>query len=133
MPQQGLVRFARTNLAPNDDGPRLGGSRFVPTATNFAQGIRMSWQANYDRDNEQLTYALIKNGNIANPIFTTTARSSWWQRPYLGLSGHRGDRRARATRYRLRATDPKATQPTATRSTPPQAAVPPSTATTRRP
>ena len=31
-----------------------------------------SWPANYDRDNEQLTYHVIKNGNIANPVYTKT-------------------------------------------------------------
>ena len=72
VPQQGLVRFARTNLAPNNDGPRLGTTSFVPTVTNFAEGVRVSWESNYDRDNEQLSYDVIKNGNIANPIFSAT-------------------------------------------------------------
>lgn len=104
--QQGLVRYARTSLAPNTDGPRLGTSQFVPTATNFAQGIRLSWPANWDRDNELLSYDLIKNGNLANPVFTRSARSSWWQRPYLAFLDT-SVTPGQSYSYRLRATDPK--------------------------
>ena len=77
------MRFAR-NPAPHADGPRLSGANYMPTATSFAQGIRISWPANHDRDNELLTYRLIRDGDTANPIFTTTARSTFWQRPTSG-------------------------------------------------
>ncbi|BDZ44338.1 delta-60 repeat domain-containing protein [Naasia aerilata] len=33
-PQQGLVRFAVSSVAPNKDGPRLSGSGFVPTLSS---------------------------------------------------------------------------------------------------
>ena len=52
---------------------------------------------NYDRDNEQLTYSVIKNGNTASPIFTTTAPSSCLEAAHAGLPGHRGDHGVRAT------------------------------------
>lgn len=106
VPQQGLVRFARTSVAPNDDGPRLGGSQFTPAATSFADGIRLNWPANYDRDNETLTYELIRNGDLANPVFKTTARSSWWQRPYLGYLDD-AVAAGQTYSYRLRVVDPK--------------------------
>jgi hypothetical protein len=51
--QQGLVCFAKPNL----DGPRLFGTSFAPGVQSFANGIRISWLANYDRDNQQLNYA----------------------------------------------------------------------------
>ena len=38
VPQQGLVRFARTNLAPNDDGPRLGTGVVRPHCDQFRPG-----------------------------------------------------------------------------------------------
>jgi PKD repeat protein len=104
--QQGLVRFARTGLAPNTDGPRLQNADFVPTITSYAHGVRLSWPANHDRDNEQLTYSVIKNGNTANPIYTTTLRSAFWLRPRMSFL----DRKVTpgtAVTYRLRVTDPK--------------------------
>ncbi|SDT39142.1 Concanavalin A-like lectin/glucanases superfamily protein [Friedmanniella luteola] len=83
--QQGLARFARPGLAPNLDGPRLSGTSYVPKAQSFAQGIRLTWPANYDRDSEQLTYKLVRNGNSGTPIFTTTQRSTFWLRPTLSF------------------------------------------------
>jgi PKD repeat protein len=105
VPQQGLVRFSRINLPNNHkDGPRLTGSALVPTATNFANGIRLNWQANYDRDNEQLAYRVIKNGVALSPVLT--ARSSWWQRPYLGYLDT-AVTQGQSYTYRIRTIDPK--------------------------
>ena len=72
----------------------------------FAQGIRLSWPANNDRDNELLTYRLIRDGATATPIFTTTARSTFWQRPYLGYLDT-GVAPGSSHTYRVRVTDPK--------------------------
>ena len=104
--QQGLVRFARTGLAPNTDGPRLQNADFVPTATSYAHGVRLSWPANHDRDNELLTYSVIKNGNTANPVYTTTSRSTFWLRPQLSYLD-RAVTPGTPVTYRLRVTDPK--------------------------
>jgi PKD repeat protein len=105
-PQQGLVRFARGAIPPHDDGPRLSGSNYVPTATSFAQGIRINWLTNHDRDNEQLTYAVIKNGNAGSPIYVGTRRSTFWQRPYAGFLD-RNVTSGQSYSYRVRVTDPK--------------------------
>ena len=71
--QQGLVRYAVPSIAPNDVGPEVTGSRFNPNVASWARGtVKISWPANWDRDNEQLTYSLIRNGDIANPIYTAT-------------------------------------------------------------
>jgi hypothetical protein len=104
--QHGLVRFARTGLAPNADGPRISGSSFAPSVKNFAQGIRVSWPANYDRDNEQLSYELIKNGNTGSPVLTRTVLSTFWRRPniaYLDTAVTAGQ----SYSFRIKATDPK--------------------------
>lgn len=103
--QQGLVRFAKAATAPNADGPRLSGTSYVPVAQNFAQGVRLRWPANYDRDNEQLTYKLIRNGNTASPIYTTKQASTFWQRPtmaFLDTSAVAGT----TYTYRLQVSDP---------------------------
>ncbi|THG30800.1 hypothetical protein [Naasia lichenicola] len=101
--QQGLVRFAPASIAPNDDGPRVSGSDFVPTLTSPTAGqVRVAWTSNYDRDNEFLTYEVIRDG--ATVSSTTGASRNWWRRPALsftdtGLSSG-------SHIYRLRATDP---------------------------
>lgn len=103
--QQGLVRFAKSAVAPDLDGPRVSGSSYVPVAQNFAQGVRLRWPANYDRDNEQLTYKLIRNGNTANPVYTTQQASTFWQRPtmaFLDTTAVAGT----AYTYRLQVSDP---------------------------
>ena len=104
--QQGLVRFSRTTTATHKDGPRLSGSSFVPTVTNFAQGIRISWPANHDRDHERLAYSLIKNNATSNPVYNTTVNSTFWRRPYLSYLD-KSVTRGQTYTYRLRATDPK--------------------------
>ena len=101
--QQGLVRFAKPSLAPNDDGPRLTGAKLVPSLRSFAQGIRVSWPASFDRDNEQLTYQLFRDGAVVGP--RQTARSTFWQRPmlsWLDTTVQPG----RSYGYRIQVTDP---------------------------
>ena len=84
--QQGLVRYAvPEHRARTTSGPEVTGSRFNPNVASWARGtVKISWPANWDRDNEQLTYSLIRNGDIANPIYTATQLSSEWSRPAMG-------------------------------------------------
>jgi hypothetical protein len=104
--QQGLSRFAVSSIAPDNDGPRVSGGNWPLTAHAYASGtVRLSWMANHDRDNEQLTYRLIRNGNTGSPIHTTTALSQFWDRTTLtfvdsGLSP------GSTHSYRVSATDP---------------------------
>jgi PKD repeat protein len=104
--QAGLVRFAVPSIAPNHDGPRLGGTKWVPTAVSTTAGtVRVSWLTNWDRDNERLTYSLYRNGN-ATPIFTTTADSDgFWNRPYLTFVDG-GLTPGSTPTYQVKATDP---------------------------
>ena len=78
-PQQGLTRFPRTGLSPNLRGPRLTGVNFNPTLSSPAAGtVRVRWQANWDQDNENLTYEVRRNGAV---ISTVNQASTFWKRP----------------------------------------------------
>jgi PKD repeat protein len=83
--QYGTARFALPAVAPNRDGPQLSGSAFPVNPEPLTGGtVRISWLANYDRDNENLSYTLFR-GSTA--IFTTSAASRiWYQRPQLAFT-----------------------------------------------
>ena len=82
--QQGLARFARTGKAPEQAGSASGSAAFAAHGASFATGTaRLSWPTNYDRDNENLTYTLTRNGSRA--VYTVTAPSSEWKRPTMGF------------------------------------------------
>lgn len=104
--QTGLARFAVRSVAPNIDGPRLAGSAWTPSAVSLASGsVRVSWPANWDRDNANLTYTVTRNG-VAAPVFTTTAESEgFWLRPQLGFVDT-GLTPGATVSYRIKATDP---------------------------
>ena len=91
-PQQGLSRFALKEIAPNKQGPRVSGSNFVPSLSSPGAGqVRVQWQANWDRDNSNLTYSVLRDGS-STPVYSVSQLSTFWQRPTLtfndsGLSG----------------------------------------------
>ena len=65
--QEGLARFAIPSIAPNEDGPMFSGANFKPDLISYASGqVHVSWNANVDRDNQQLTYRVYRNGNMAH-------------------------------------------------------------------
>ncbi|RWZ59707.1 PKD domain-containing protein [Labedella populi] len=104
--QQGLVRFATKDIAPNDDGPRLNSADFVPNVVSFSRGTaRIAWQANHDRDNAELTYTVIRNSQTNNPVYTTTASSNFYTRPLMSFTDTGLTPGATYT-YRIRVTDP---------------------------
>ncbi|MFT3860689.1 PKD domain-containing protein [Micropruina sp.] len=104
--QQGLVRYAVRTIAPNAIGPELTGSKQNPTLTSFAAGqVHVAWQANWDRDNENLTYKVIRDGVTASPVYTVTAASSEWNRPILSYTDT-GLVAGQQYRYRIFVTDP---------------------------
>ncbi|NTW40307.1 MAG: PKD domain-containing protein, partial [Cellulomonadaceae bacterium] len=105
-PQQGLVRFARTALAPNKQGPRVSGAAFNPRLNSFTSGtVRVSFTANWDRDNETLTYRLYRQSQTVPAIYTTTVTARDWELPTLGFTDT-GLTPGSSQRYRLTATDP---------------------------
>lgn len=105
--QQGLVRFATKDIAPNKDAPRLSGPNFVPNAVSLSAGsVRLSWLANYDRDNQYLTYDLIRDNVQATPIYTVVKGSRiWFDRPSMGFVD-KGLVPGQTYSYRLRVSDP---------------------------
>ena len=113
--QQGLVRFAVRDIAPNKEGPRLTGVDFTPQLRVAAQGaVRISWTANVDFDNEYLTYRVIRDGDTANPVWVSTQGSHRWDLPWMGFTDT-GLVPGSTHTYRVTATDPfgnVATSPT---------------------
>jgi PKD repeat protein len=99
--QQGLVRFALPDIAPNKVGPY--GFTTAPTATSPAPGqAQITWTTTNDRDNQYLTYAVYREGE-ALPVQESVRASTWWQNGQMtatdaGVSG--------TLRYRVTATDP---------------------------
>jgi len=103
--QQGLVRFARKGLAPNKSGPKLHGANYKPALSSPAEGVvRGLIGADYDMDNELLTYNVYRQG-LGTPIYTTTVRSNFYTRPNIafkdtGLTG------GQTYNYRVAVSDP---------------------------
>ncbi|WP_210480609.1 PKD domain-containing protein [Naasia sp. SYSU D00948] len=106
--QQGLVRFAVKSIAPNKDAPRLSGANWTPSVSSYVTGtVRVGWLANHDRDNEFLTYELLRDGQV---VHTTQAGSkAWWFRPQLGYLDT-GLTPGASLTYQVRAKDPYGNQ-----------------------
>ncbi|TFD76545.1 PKD domain-containing protein [Cryobacterium psychrophilum] len=106
--QQGLVRFAVAAIAPNKEGPRVSDVSFVPseykaTVASFVAGqARVTWQTAYDRDNENLSYEVLRD-NV--PVTKLTAASVYWKRPSLDYTDT-GLTPGNSYSYRIRVTDP---------------------------
>ncbi|MET0787845.1 MAG: alkaline phosphatase [Cellulomonas sp.] len=84
--QQGLVRFATPDIAPDKQGPQLSGSALQPTAAARTTGtVQVSWPANWDKDNGELTYQVFRN-NGANPVYSTTRPSRFWDMSRLSFT-----------------------------------------------
>ena len=103
--QQGLVRFATRDIAPNKRGPVRAPDAPTPTATSLSAGTaRVGWQAPYDMDNEELTYTVTRSGTAA-PVYTTTAKSNFWKYPGMGFVDT-GLTPGASYTYTIKATDP---------------------------
>ncbi|AEE47156.1 PKD domain-containing protein [Cellulomonas fimi] len=101
--QQGLVRFAIPSIAPNDQGPRFSGADFTPTARAIGAGtVRISWTANADFDNEDLTYTVLRNGQ---PLPAQVKKSQIWMRPTQGVTDT-GLTAGQTYTYAVRVSDP---------------------------
>ncbi len=104
--QQGLARFAVPTIAPNDDGPRVSGGNWPIKAVSSSSGtVAITWPANYDRDNSELSYRVIRDGNTAAPIATIPGSSNTWDRPGMGFVDT-GQPPGSSHSYRVRAVDP---------------------------
>ncbi|WP_046014110.1 PKD domain-containing protein [Microbacterium sp. SA39] len=103
--QQGLVRFAKPGKAPNKVGPTIKGGAYQISAQSFRPSqVRVAWSANYDADNAKLTYDVYRR-DITQPIYTTTADSTYWVRPRMTFSDT-AVTGGQAYEYRVKVTDP---------------------------
>jgi len=102
--QQGIVRFARKAIAPKADAPTPL-SPLVPHVRALAGGkASISWPAVADRDDPVLDYRLVRDG-VSAGIYSTTARSSWWRKPYMTYIDS-GLVPGQTYTYQVRAADP---------------------------
>lgn len=84
-PQQGLVRFGTPAVTTPRQGPMVSGGSFTPTLRPVSSSaVRVSWPANWDRDDQNLTYTVVRDGDTSHPIYTGTGTSQWWSRPIMG-------------------------------------------------
>ncbi|WP_448625444.1 PKD domain-containing protein [Geodermatophilus sp. URMC 64] len=101
--QQGLVRFAVPDVAPDKVGPTASGA-LTPVVTAAGAGsAKLTWTATSDQDNENLTYRVYRDGETT-PVYTALQASMWWKTPAMtitdtGLTGG-------THRYVVTATDP---------------------------
>lgn len=104
--QQGLVRFAVRSIAPNTSGPVVTDASASPTLTSPAAGrVTVRWTANWDYDNQKLTYRVIRDGQIATPVRQVSQLSTFWQRPVLTFEDS-GLAPSSTHSYRILVTDP---------------------------
>ncbi|PZU41000.1 MAG: hypothetical protein DI573_02255, partial [Microbacterium sp.] len=104
---QGIVRFATQPSTGANDGPRLSASTWsAPEARSISPGrVRVVIPANWDRDDRDLTYELLREGT-AEPIVTRVLASGWWQqgRPTVILDDKDVEPGSAQT-YRVRVSD----------------------------
>lgn len=81
--QQGLVRFTIPSQAPKKSGPVIAGNLMTPTVTMAGPAVNINWPTNWDRDNQTLTYQVLRSDNPTVPLFTTSYTTQWWNLPRL--------------------------------------------------
>ena len=102
--QQGLVRFAVKDKAPNDQGP-IASELGTPTAQSVPGGkVRVSVTTTWDMDNNTLTYELLR-GNGTTPVATVEKPSTFWRKPIVSLFDTTAEAGSSNT-YRVRVKDP---------------------------
>ena len=79
--QQGLVRFSKdpaSTISPSETPADL-----TPTVRSTGAGeVLVSWRSSWDRDNENLTYEVVRNDDFASPVATRVVSSAEWDRRY---------------------------------------------------
>ncbi|MCZ4567315.1 LamG-like jellyroll fold domain-containing protein [Rhodococcus erythropolis] len=130
VPQEGLVRFAIKDQAPNKEAPN-GYNELLPAMTGVGPGaVRATWTAAWDRDNSHLTYELLRGAQLstATVAATTANDAQWWNRGRMGATDTSAPPGSTQT-YRVRVTDAFGNTmvgPTATATVPAGIASPPS-------
>lgn len=104
--QQGLVRLAVPGTAPSKSGPVDSGYFFQTTQSALSPtSVNVRWTANWDRDDQNLKYELIRNGDDDHPVYAVTAASQFWNRPTLSFTDN-SVQAGTTYNYYVRATDP---------------------------
>ena len=105
--QQGLARFAKPTIAPNDQGPRMTGANWSTRAQSTAAGeVRISWAANLDRDNTTLTYRVFRGSVNSTPIYQQALTANPWFTPRAFGFTDTGRTPGSSINYIVTATDP---------------------------
>jgi PKD repeat protein len=105
--QQGLARFAVRGSSTNRQGPQ-GYADLTPAITDLGNGrLRISWKAAWDRDNNRLTYEVLRGPTLSTStvVATMTADSAWWYRPQMAFVDTTATPGASVS-YRIRVKDP---------------------------
>jgi chitodextrinase len=104
--QQGLARYARRGLAPRKNGPELSGGKFKPSLASVISGsVRLGFDANWDRDNEYLVHKIVRDNDVAHPIYEKEIRTTFWDMPRVEFTDS-GLTPGRTYKYRIHAVDP---------------------------
>jgi PKD repeat protein len=105
--QQGLVRFAKPSIAPNDRGPTLFNTTYPLNVSSTEAGkVRINWTTNEDIDNDYLTYRLYRDDqNGSGLIHSRSVRARWWNHYGMGFTDT-GVAPGSTHRYRVAVTDP---------------------------
>lgn len=108
--QQGLVRFAKRPVSPGAVGPQWGTTpaRPAPTVSATAIGggaVRVSFGSAWDKDNQALTYTVIRDRWTTNEVVVGSIQSAsnFWTLPTLSITDQNVP--AGPHKYFLRVTD----------------------------
>ncbi|MGB3731830.1 PKD domain-containing protein [Microbacterium sp.] len=102
---QGIVRFSTNPPTGKKQAPRLSGTSWgTPNGQSVVPGrVRVTIPTNWDRDDRNLVYDLLRDGDTA-PVATTTVPSFWWERTPVILTDPSAQPGSTQT-YRVRVTD----------------------------
>ena len=102
--QQGLVRLALPTVAGNpvDEGPVDTDAGLVTTAGVTGTSVTVGWKANWDRDDQVLSYDILRNNVLLKTVKVT---SQFWRRPALSFVDKTGTPGTSYT-YKVRVRDP---------------------------
>ncbi|MEI7057876.1 hypothetical protein WBG06_18775 [Nocardioides sp. CCNWLW239] len=104
--QQGLVRFAVKDIAPNKVGPTRKGAAWALTGSSPSAGkATLKWPGNPDKDNATVTYKLYRGSMDSTPIKTVKVTAPFWKHAAMTFTDTGRPSRS-AQKYRIEAVDP---------------------------
>jgi PKD repeat protein len=107
--QQGLVRFAVSSIAPNDQGPQFFNTTYPLNVSSTEAGkARINWGINRDSDNEYLTYRVYRDTQTAAGLIHTRSVSARYWNPFtMGFTDTGSTLTPGSThQYRVQVSDP---------------------------